>query len=309
MEQPKNDADGVYITKEAALRLAREHDGNLARLYLYIAANGSTAGAAKELGLGVNELDNAAAKLAAMGLINSPAKLEDSALPGYSRVEMARFIEEDKSFNEVFKYAQELYGRILSEPDIGILLRIYNYLAFTPDAIMTLISHCAEQSRQKGKGLPSFRQVEREALRWERDGVTTGGRADEYLIELRKKEDEGARVLALIGLDRQPTATQRNYIESWLGSGFSADMIYAAYDITVVRTGGLKWEYMNRILENWKEKGVMTPGDIKKEEAREQKDKNRGQAPRAPQSGKDAACRYGAEEMAAVKRAREYKKR
>jgi len=304
-----DDTEGVYIPRSAAFRLPRERDGNLARLYIYLTANGfSMEGAAKELGMSAGALQDAAAKLAGMGLIDSSAKLEETVLPDYSRAEMARFIEEDKSFYEVFKYAQELYGRILSEPDIGILLRIYSYLSFTPDAIMMLISFCAEQSRQRGKGLPSFKQVEREALKWERDGVTTGSQADRYLVGLRRREDEGAGVLSLIGLDRQPTQTQKRYVDSWLDMGFSPDMIYSAYDITVVRTGGLKWEYMNRILTNWHDKGIATQDDIKREKEHgvpsKGKADDRGTSI-AMRPGRGTGCRYGAEEMEAVKRARD----
>ena len=40
------------------------------------------------------------------------------------------------------------------------------------------------------------------------------------------------------------------------------DAIAIAFDRTVTQTNGLKWPYMNRIVQNWHEKGLHTPEEI-----------------------------------------------
>lgn len=49
---------------------------------------------------------------------------------------------------------------------------------------------------------------------------------------------------------------------SWLDMGFDADCLAIAYDRTVTNTGSLKWNYMNKIVTSWHEKGLHTPADI-----------------------------------------------
>jgi DNA replication protein DnaD len=48
--------------------------------------------------------------------------------------------------------------------------------------------------------------------------------------------------------------------------GFDSEAIYHAYDITVLKTGGLKWGYMNSILKSWHDKNLHTLKEIERED-------------------------------------------
>jgi DNA replication protein DnaD len=50
--------------------------------------------------------------------------------------------------------------------------------------------------------------------------------------------------------------------------GFDIDVILLAFDRTVTNTGGLKWSYMNKILSNWKEKGLSSVAEIEGKDSR-----------------------------------------
>ena len=50
--------------------------------------------------------------------------------------------------------------------------------------------------------------------------------------------------------------------------GYGADVIAVAYR-TVTNTGALKWNYMNKILLSWHEKGVRTARDIEEKDGRQ----------------------------------------
>jgi DNA replication protein DnaD len=44
--------------------------------------------------------------------------------------------------------------------------------------------------------------------------------------------------------------------------GFSPEAVSIAYDRTVLKTGALKWPYLNSILKSWHQKGLHTPEEI-----------------------------------------------
>ena len=58
------------------------------------------------------------------------------------------------------------------------------------------------------------------------------------------------------------SSTEKKYIESWVSLGFGAEALAIAYDRTVTNTGSLKWNYMDKILHSWHEKGLHSPREI-----------------------------------------------
>ena len=62
--------------------------------------------------------------------------------------------------------------------------------------------------------------------------------------------------------DRELSASERRYAESWVSMGFGPEAVEIAYDRTLVKTGKLAWGYMNSILTSWHEKGLHTPAEI-----------------------------------------------
>lgn len=73
-------------------------------------------------------------------------------------------------------------------------------------------------------------------------------------------------------------------------------MIYRAYDITVVKTGGLKWSYLNSILKSWHTKNLRTIEQVEQGDRPQEK-----QAPRA-----GAAHEPGAHERRALEWLKNY---
>ena len=94
--------------------------------------------------------------------------------------------------------------------------------------------------------------------------------AEEYIRAADERRGTIAEVKNAIGIrGRELTKTEQGYVSSWLDMGYGADVIAVAYDRTVTNTGALKWNYMNKILLSWHEKGVRTARDIDEKDGRQ----------------------------------------
>lgn len=273
--------DDNLISASAADRLIAAHDGDVALLYLYIRRSGSadTEGAARALCRTLGEMEAALEKLGRMGLLgDEPAQkpagqsvpLPADETPQYSAADIVS--REDKVFSAVLLEAQRVMGHALSTPDLKKLFGIYDYLRLPADVIMLLLHYCVSASNGR---LPSMRFIEREAFVWADNEIRTGEQAEAYIESQRKRREQSAETARLLGITgRELSATEKRYIASWLDLGYTPELIAVAYDRTVTNTGSLKWSYMNKIIQSWHEKGLLTAEDVETKDKR-----SRGRTP------------------------------
>ena len=260
-------------------KLIAAHDGDTALLWLWLCRSGVYNGdrAAEELCRTLGEMDRAYEKLCRMGLYpitpdrkevpSSPAE----ELPQYTVNDVLRRSSEDGSFKAVLQEAERVLGRSLSSPDMKILFGIYDYLALPTEVIFVLLNYCTELYRQKyGPGrLPSMRSIEKEAYSWANNEILTLEQAEEFIEESRSRRSRAEEIKAALGIrGRELTPTERKYVFSWLDMGFSVDALSVAYDRTVTNTGSLKWNYMNKIVSSWHQKGIHTVQEIEEKDRR-----------------------------------------
>ena len=260
-------------------KLIAAHDGDTALLWLWLCRSGVYNGdrAAEELCRTLGEMDRAYEKLCRMGLYpitpdrkeapSSPAE----ELPQYTVNDVLRRSSEDGSFKAVLQEAERVLGRSLSSPDMKILFGIYDYLALPTEVIFVLLNYCTELYRQKyGPGrLPSMRSIEKEAYSWANNEILTLEQAEEFIEESRSRRSREEEIKAALGIrGRELTPTERKYVFSWLDMGFSVDALSVAYDRTVTNTGSLKWNYMNKIVSSWHQKGIHTVQEIEEKDRR-----------------------------------------
>ncbi len=260
-------------------KLIAAHDGDTALLWLWLCRSGVYNGdrAAEELCRTLGEMDRAYEKLCRMGLYPvtpgrkeaPPAPAEE--LPQYTVNDVLRRSSEDGSFKAVLQEAERVLGRSLSSPDMKILFGIYDYLALPAEVIFVLLNYCTELYRQKyGPGrLPSMRSIEKEAYSWANNEILTLEQAEEFIEDSRSRRSRAEEIKAALGIrGRELTPTERKYVFSWLDMGFSPDALSVAYDRTVTNTGSLKWNYMNKIVSSWHQKGIHTVQEIEEKDCR-----------------------------------------
>ncbi len=271
-------------------KLISAHDGDVALLWLWLCREGTFDGdrAAADLCRTLGEVDTAYEKLCRMGL-NKPAPARNvtpppDELPQYTVNDVLKRSSTDGSFKAVLHEAERLLGRSLSGTDMKTLFGIYDYLALPPEVIFLLLNYCVELFREKyGPGrLPSMRSIEKEAYTWVNNEILTMEQAEEYVADRKNRRSVAESIKSALGIrGRELTATERKYVYAWMDMGFDAETLAVAYDRTVTNTGSLKWNYMNKIVSSWHQKGIHTLRDI------EEKDR-RTPRPAAEKSGDDA---------------------
>lgn len=264
----------LEISAADADRLLACADGRSALLYLHILRSGafSLTKAARELRMAEADVLQAAENLRRLGILPEGRPLPPAEeLPEYGAGEIAARTKADPAFEGVVFEAQQALGRMLGANDLRILFGIYDHLGLPAEVILLLINHCIEVYRAaNGEGrMPTMRYIEKEAFFWTNMEITTLEAAEEHIRREKERVSLTGRVKEALQIrGRGLTATEQNYVDSWLDMGFPPESLALAYDRTVVGTGKLTWKYMDSIVRSWNEKKLYTPAEIERGDAR-----------------------------------------
>ena len=286
-------ADTVTLSGQTVDKLVRAGDGDAALLYLYILrTNGesSTDETIAALGKGPGWIASAMAVLSRLKLIKiddkDDAKSSDTGGEAYldrpddepmriSPDDMKRELEAGSEFSVVAHEAQRSFGRPLSPAELQRLFGVYDGLNMPAEVILHLITYCIGESKRTGGGRSSslMRYVEKAAYTWAREGIMSIERAEEYIKDIEAKRSIHGEIKSAMQIkDRDFSATERRYVDGWLGMGFQVDAIEIAYDRTIVNTGQLTWNYMDSIIKSWHEKNIHAAHEILKKDSRPKKE-------------------------------------
>ena len=292
-------AEVLCIPEPDADALLRAGDGDAALLYIYILRRGGVFDrqrAARDLDRSDRDIGLAAERLRRAGLLsggNAPARAPGPAqeLPEYRAEDVVRPDMDSREFRDLVEAVQLTLGRILSSPDLKKLFGIYDELALPADVILLLVQHCKEVSaerygREKNVG---FAFIEKEAFDWFHREIMTYEQAEAWLAELSRRRSAIGQLQRQMGAaDRPLSATERKYLNSWLELGFPQESIAMAMDRTVTNTGGLKWKYMDGIIQSWHRSGLHTPEEIEKGDKKPDRSAKRPEKTPPPQPRSDA---------------------
>lgn len=288
-------ARAVSVEIDALEKITSSGNADAALLWLYCLKVGkpvSVQEASQALNMQENNVRNAIALLREMRLISyaaeadsplrpEPQKRPDTT-PEYTAADIKNAISCGGEFPRLVRETQKSLGRVLSSDDLIKLFGIYDNLGLPPEVILHLITYCiGEQHRKYGpEKNPTMRYIEKAAYTWERAGIFSLERAEEYIKRLEKKRDGVLLMQNAMGIKgRELSVTERRYIESWIDLGFGPEAAAIACDRTLVKTGKLAWGYMNSIMNSWASKGLHSPEEIARGDGRP------GSAPSSVQKG------------------------
>ena len=253
---------GITISNTDLKRLLACANADAALLYLYLASGGDASKAAEHLRMTQARAELAAASLRQLGLMERDEQkhLLPAEAPCYTEADVTREYRTNPEFPSMIGEAQRRLGRLLSTEEIKILLCVYRYLGLPPEVISILINYCIQRSKARGQTrLPSIRAIEKEAYRWADLGIDTMEEAAVYMQSQLQLQANVSKIQQLLGIEgRKLTPGEEKLISSWLSWGFGEREIQLAYEKTCMNTGGLKWPYLNSILNSWHEKGLTT---------------------------------------------------
>ena len=294
----ENRSTEKFISEDALSRLIAAHDGDMALVYLYSLQKGGLEPeqAAAALCRTLQEIRAASEKLQRLGLLPgepgeraapsvpapaavpapAPAPIPEAPaeeLPQYSSAEIARHAQQDELFALLLQEAEKVFGRCLNSNDMRVIFGIYDHLGLPCEVVMVLLNYCAELCRQRygDSRRPTAGFVEKQAYVWARQELLTLEQAEEYISRQKARTQGVGRLKELFGIyGRDLSAGEQKTFAAWLEMGFPDAVLELAYQRTIDHAGAFKHRYMNRILESWKEQGLMTVDQIQEKDTRRQ---------------------------------------
>jgi len=166
----------------------------------------------------------------------------------YTPDEISNQISNSESLKLLYTEAGKMLGKILSSSDMQTLMWIYDYLGLPVPVILMIIGYAVEN------GKANMRYIEKVALNWADDGITTIEIAEAHLAELESKKSFENKIKKLFGItNRGLTPGEKNIVSEWEESKLNDETLLSAFEINIERTGKLSLRYINGIIKNWKE--------------------------------------------------------
>lgn len=191
--------------------------------------------------------------------------------PSYTADELRTFKANEDSARLLF-VAEQYLKKPLSAGDVRTIFFIMDRLGFSEDLTDYLLQYCVDRGKR------DFRYIEKVAISWAEQGITTPKQA----AALAGKYDRSFyEIMRALGKNTTPTDTEAAYIERWQKTyGFEMDVILDACERTVLATDSHRFEYAESILKRWYGIGVHHKNDIKALDADHRRTKTgRRQAP------------------------------
>lgn len=183
----------------------------------------------------------------------SPAK-QLYEKPNYTADELRAFKANEDSARLLF-VAEQYLKKPLSAGDVRSIFFIMDRLGFSEDLTDYLLQYCVDRGKR------DFRYIEKVAISWAEQGITTPKQA----ASLAGKYDKSVyAIMRALGKTGMPTETEAAYIERWQKIyDFEMDVILDACERTVLATDNHRFEYAEGILKSWYGIGVHHKSDIK----------------------------------------------
>lgn len=169
--------------------------------------------------------------------------------------DIAETLTNNKTLADICTVSQEILGKTLNNNEIETLYWFYDTLGLSAEVISMLLEYCVS----KGKRNMSY--IEKIALSWHENGITTMAAADNFISEDSEKTTFFYQAKKIFGIgNRNLTKSEELYIKTWFEEyDMSIEMISLAYDYCIMQTSKLSFPYMNKIIKTWYEQNIRTP--------------------------------------------------
>lgn len=184
--------------------------------------------------------------------------------PSYSLDDLKAFRNNEETGQLLF-IVEQYIGKPLSPSEIKTVFFIYDKLHFSCELIDYLFEYCV------GRDKRDFRYIEKVALSWAEDHITTPKQAKSLA---RKYDKTVYSVMKSLGKNGNPTPKEASYVMRWTKElGFTLPVIEVACERTVMATDKHRFEYADSILASWNRSHVHNLEDIQTADAAYQKSK------------------------------------
>lgn len=187
-------------------------------------------------------------------------------------------LKENEEIIQLLYIAEQYLGRLLTVADTNKILYFYEGLKFDPELIEFLIEHCVSKDHR------SIRYIEKVALSWAEQGISTVAAAKEEASQYNKTYFTIFKALGI--QNRNPVQPEMEIMDRWIKTwGFSMELILEACKRTVLQTGSGRFPYTDKILKDWHTRKVHHIADLEPLDA-VHKTQTARQAPKKPKGNR-----------------------
>lgn len=175
--------------------------------------------------------------------------------PAYTADQLRAFKSNEETSQLLF-IVEQYIGKTLTPTEMKTIVFISDKLGFSVDLIDHLVEYCVE------RGKKDFRYIEKVALSWAEEGVTTPEQAEKFAYKYDRIVYD---IMHALGKNSTPTSKEVEYINRWTKEfGYEMDVIAVACERTVMSTDKHRFEYADSILNSWHQSNVHHANDIAK---------------------------------------------
>jgi len=133
---------------------------------------------------------------------------------------------------------------------------IFDKYSFDEDVVYSLFKYCFDKHALHKKYLFTVAEA------WYQNNVRNLDDLDKYYSEYEKSNKIKRQITKKLGFTRNLTEYEEGYIEKWtMEFGYDLSLIELALKKTTSKTNP-NFEYLNKIISDWNEKGLKTKDDI-----------------------------------------------
>ena len=168
--------------------------------------------------------------------------------------DIAAEMTENKELSDLCTIAAEILERPLKKRDMETLYWFYDELEMSPEVITLLLEYCVSKDKR------SMSFIEKTAIQWHKNGVTTLGAVDKFISGEKEKESYIGTLKKLFNFgDRKLSKSEEDTLNKWRTDyGMDEEMVSLAYEYCLDAIHQLSFPYMDKILSRWKELGITT---------------------------------------------------
>ncbi len=166
--------------------------------------------------------------------------------------------KESPDFDYLLKMAEQRLGRTVSPAEAETFLYIYDTVGLPAEVILMLLVYAVRSGKVKARS--GFRTyLEKAALSWAKNGITTVAAAEAELCLQERRHTVREHIQTLFALARPLTLLQTEAAVRWVDEWhFSDDMLLIALAKCREKTGDFNANYVTRVLEGWLADGITT---------------------------------------------------
>ena len=198
---------------------------------------------------------------------NEPVSLVESVKPAaaaavnkkitvsYSQREMKEKAEKDAALKNLLNEIQSLQFSINGN-EMAKLIELYELYKFDAASIMMVADFC------RASGKCSIAYLHTVMVDWYNKGVHTNADVEAALIEAANYRSFENKIMTMFGMESRPSKKQKEYLSGWEKSCYNFELIEIAYNKCLDKKGKLNFSYIDAILRNWAEGGIVTTEQV-----------------------------------------------